>query len=195
MIEKVGSIMSMAQEFGGGGAAVAGDALSDEASDYLKVLSQAMPGINSLATRFLGGAEHQPMPQQYTPQPQPVPQQIPQQIPQHVQRPIPQPTPQATPRPAPAPQRVRIQKEDLEGATTLLSLALQAGTNPESAANSAISNGDNRMLYELARRKPDAVIAELGKLGLLDEHLSTDEGIKYTASVLGELRTRLVDRA
>jgi hypothetical protein len=205
---KYAQVAEFAREFVpsmGGGASSSGP-LSDDAPDYMKLISQVASSFGPAISQVLQ-ARQEGQDQQGPPQPQMTPQQamaIQQaQVAQAQQRQaaamqspgaVSQPQgPPSLPPPRVKPQRVTVSKGEMDKAMTLLATVKTAGTSASDAATAAMQHVDQGVLKAVSERPPDIVISEIERHGILPAVLSDEEGRTYLVEVLDTLK-KLTDQ-
>lgn len=187
-ISKYAQVVEVAKEFipslGGGGD---GPGLSDDAPDYMKLISQVASSFGPAISQVLQARQEGQMQPQLTPeqamaiQQQRMMMQAQQQAQQHQ---APQGPPQLEP-----PQKVTVSKGEMEKAMTLLATVKTSGTSASDAAAAAMQHINQGVLKAVAARSSGAVVSEIERHGLLPAVLSDEEGRAYLVEVLKTLRT------
>jgi len=187
---------------GGGGGGDLGEGMDNPAFQMLGQLGDKLlnvvPNITDaiMATKGQGTTPPQrpalPPIQQRPPGPPRPPQQRP-ALPPPQQQGMPQQRPPQPPQ-GPPQAAVRVSKAELQKAIFFINNVLQRAPVPPPAelARGALGIVDNAVLMELAKRRPDKVIAELLGAGLLTGSSASPEGQQYVGELLGELRNLLV---
>ncbi len=211
----LGSLGGIREALGGGGGAGGGEigeGLDNPALAMFGALGDKLLSVVPHVTEAITAVKNAPqpgmapqLPPAQPPQQRPHPQQRPPQQAPRPQGPPPQgmagppqrpPQPRLPPRRPPQPQ-VKIDKGELQKAIFFINNVLQRApvSPPEELAKGAISVVDNAVLVELAKRRPDKVIAELDGAGILTGAAASPEGREYVSALLVELRKLLITKS
>jgi hypothetical protein len=200
-MEELQTLMDVAKGFAGGG----GDDLPEDASAPERMIARLAPVLQSAAEAYSvskGGAP-QMTPQMAAQQQAMMQQQAGAQFAGAMQQaglpgtgPIVQhQLPPGAPPPQPAPpQAKRLSRVELEMAVQTFNDMAQANPRPDpaQAAAAALSYPDYRdVLVELTRQRPEHVLAELDRLGMLRGTIATEEGKAYAVQLLRAMKTAL----
>ena len=181
---------------GGGGTGAVGEGLDSPALQMVAQLGDKLLNVVPIVADAWAASKSQPPPRAMPPQRRPGPPQQRQGIPPAPAGapalPAGTPTP---PKPPPKPQ-TRVSKTELQKAIFFINNVLghPPAPPPEELARGALSVVDNAVLTELAKRRPDRVVAELSGAGILNGQTATPEGQQYLEKLLMELRKLLIEQ-